>query len=67
MSIKTIDGADVKEHSKVFRLSNGKRSYKSYRGFPDEEYVDGEYVDMIRFKQHETVEVFEGDILIRKC
>lgn len=52
---------------KVFRVSNGRIETRAIRDFYESPLKAGDYVDMYRVTRKQTVEVFPGDLIIRRA
>lgn len=52
---------------KVFRVSNGRVETRAFRDFFVSPYTTDDFVDLYRATKKQTVEVFPGDIIIRRA
>jgi hypothetical protein len=55
------------EPRKAFRISNGRTVTRAFRDFYDSPIEIGDLVDLYRSKKRQMVEVFPGDLIIRKA
>ena len=52
---------------KVMRVSNGRVESRSIRDFYDSPLEAGDMVDLYRAKKRQFIEVFPGDLIVRKA